>query len=185
MTPQTLIAATGCTPARSATYAPLLAEVFQRYSINTPQRQARFLAQVGHESLGLLYTRELWGPTPAQVRYEGRVDLGNTRPGDGKRYMGRGLIQTTGRANYRNLTTRLRAAPDLTAVPDFEAAPELLEQPRWAALSAGDFWAMKSLNAIADSGDFVLLTKRINGGTNGLADREERLKRACAALGVA
>ncbi len=68
--------------------------------INTPARAAAFLAQVGHESGQLRYLREIWGPTPAQVRYEGRADLGNAQPGDGKRFMGRGLIQITGRKNY-------------------------------------------------------------------------------------
>src|SRR4051812_35649614 len=70
------------------------------YDVNTPKRAAMFLAQVSHESGRFQWVRELWGPTPAQTRYEGRADLGNLRPGDGRRYLGRGPIQVTGRSNY-------------------------------------------------------------------------------------
>jgi putative chitinase len=170
----------GCTPALAVKYAAHIGEACALFDIVGNTRLAAFLAQIGHESGGLQWSRELWGPTGAQKRYEGRADLGNTQPGDGSRYRGRGLIQTTGRDNYRRVRDRLRAI--LPDVPDFEAAPEALEQPRWAALSAGDYWAMRGLNAIADSGDFVLLTRRINGGTNGLADRQARHKRALSAL---
>lgn len=85
---------------RAQVWAHPLNAAMQRYGIDTKARQAAFLAQIGHESGRLRYVRELWGPTPAQRRYEGRKDLGNTQPGDGKRFMGRGLIQVTGRANY-------------------------------------------------------------------------------------
>jgi putative chitinase len=106
--------------------------------------------------------------------------LGNTQPGDGSRYRGRGLIQITGRHNYRAARNRLFAK--LGDCPDFEEQPEALEQPKWAALSAGDFWHRTGCNQLADKGDFVALTRRINGGTNGLADRQARHKRAVAAL---
>ena len=109
------------------------------------------------------YTTELWGPTPAQSRYEGRADLGNVVKGDGFRFRGRGLLQTTGRGNYRSLSRRLGV--------DFENQPELLAEYKFAALSAADYWDAHKLNALADSGDFVTLTKRINGGTNGMDDR--------------
>ena len=145
-------------------------EVFQ---INTFARLSAFLAQIAHETARLKYSKEIWGPTPAQRRYEGRLDLGNVQPGDGSRYRGRGLIQTTGRANYRALRDGLRTR--MEGVPDFEAEPELLEQPKWAALSAAWFWHSKKLNALADQGTadaFVAITRKVNGGTNGLADRK-------------
>jgi putative chitinase len=144
------------------------------YAIDTPALQAAFLAQVGHESGGFVYTREIWGPTPAQAKYEGRLDLGNTQPGDGKRYMGRGLIQITGRANYQAISDDIGI--------DYVTSPELLEQTSGAAQSAAWFWNKRGLNEYVS--DFVTLTKRINGGTNGLADREARWKIAKIALGV-
>ena len=172
MTTAQLCAATGATPERAQRWLPHIVNACDLFDINTPARLAAFLAQIGHESGRLRYSREIWGPTPAQARYEGRKDLGNVRAGDGKRYMGRGLIQTTGRANYAATTQGLRAiAP---GVPDFEAAPELLELPKWAALSAAWYWHSRRLNALADldtDAAFLAITKKINGGTNGLADR--------------
>ena len=91
------------------------------------------------------------------------MDLGNTIKGDGFRYRGRGLLQTTGRANYRSLSRRLGV--------DFEASPELLAEYKWAALSAADYWDSRKLNALADAGDFERITRKINGGLNGQADR--------------
>jgi len=146
--------------------------------LTTPKRLAAFIAQVGHESGGFRYVREIWGPTPAQTRYEGRRDLGNTEQGDGKRYMGRGLLQVTGRANYRRVAERLSGM----GAPDFEQHPQALELPQWAALSAADYWADRQLNRYADAGDWRGLTRRINGGFNGLADRLRRHERALAAL---
>ena len=131
---------------------------------------------IGHESGGFIYTREIWGPTAAQLRYEGRADLGNTQPGDGKRYLGRGLIQITGRANYRACGAALGV--------DLERQPELLQEDALAARSACWFWQRKNLNALADAGDFETLTRRINGGTTGLADRQERWARAKSAMGI-
>ena len=146
-----------------------LSDACVHYGITTPERVAAFLAQVFHESGRLRYLKELWGPTPAQSRYEGRADLGNIRPGDGSRFRGRGLIQVTGRTNYQRMRDFLRR--DVPNVPDFEASPELLELPQWAAYSAAAFWAAHNLNALADAGDFDGITKRINGGTNGQAER--------------
>ena len=150
-----------------------LNEAMSLYQINTPKRIAAFLAQVGHESARLKYTSELWGPTAAQRRYEGRKDLGNIYKGDGKRFIGHGLIQTTGRYNHRRVTQRLRARFPNLGVPDFEAEPTKLTLPRWAALSAADYWDMINGNQMADAGQFKTLTKRINGGYNGLADRQK------------
>lgn len=129
------------------------------FEINTPARQASFLAQVGHESGQLRYVREL----ASGAAYEGRKGLGNTEQGDGIRFKGRGLIQITGRANYKACGTALGL--------DLIAEPELLEQPVNACRSAGWFWKTHGLNELADAGDQVKVTKRINGGINGLADR--------------
>ena len=181
ITDRLLIDATGCTAASAGLYAAHLDEACQRYSINTPARLAAFLAQVGHESRSLRYAREIWGPTAAQARYEGRTDLGNTEPGDGFRYCGRGLVQTTGRWNYRRVTLRLRSRLGAT-VPDFEAEPAELERPMWAAMSAADYWDMHKLNDLADAGDFVAITRKINGGLNGQADRLARWAKAKRAL---
>lgn len=183
ITDQILIDATGCTAANAGLYAEHLDEACQRYEINTPERLAACLAQIGHESGSLRYAREIWGPTPAQKRYEGRADLGNTEPGDGIRYCGRGLIQTTGRWNYRRVTMRMRSRLG-AAVPDFEADPEELERPRWAAMSAADYWDMHKLNDLADAGDFTAITRKINGGLNGQTDRLARWAKAKRALSV-
>lgn len=177
-----LVDAIGCTRQRAEKFAEALESARSRGALNTPERLAAFFAQIGHESTSLLDVRERWGPTPAQKRYEGRRDLGNLQPGDGKRYMGRGLLQTTGRANYAALRDRLRA--DGIACPDFEAEPETLEQPEWAAMSAVDYWSMRKINDAADAGDFIRVTKLVNGGTNGLPDRKLRWERAKKALGM-
>jgi putative chitinase len=178
MTPADLARALGCSPATLAPFLPHLTDALEHYGINTPLRLAHFCAQIGHESGSLRWVREIWGPTPAQQRYEGRQDLGNTEPGDGRRYMGRGLIQTTGRANYRSVTRRLRDR----GAPDFEQHPEQLETPKWAAWSACDYWAMRTINAHADADDLLRVTRLVNGGTNGLEDRRRRLAAAKAVL---
>ena len=161
----------GITRERADYWDDWLNEAMSLYQINTPKRIAAFLAQVGHESARLKYTSEIWGPTKAQRRYEGRKDLGNIYPGDGSRFRGHGLIQTTGRFNHRRVTKRLRERFPKLGVPDFEAEPKKLTLPRWAALSAADYWDMIGGNAMADAGQFKTLTKRINGGYNGLQDR--------------
>ncbi|MCX6398468.1 MAG: hypothetical protein NTX33_00865, partial [Propionibacteriales bacterium] len=107
--------------------------------------------------------------TPTQARYENRADLGNRIPGDGKRFMGRGLIQITGRFNCRAVTVGLKLVRK--DAPDFERSPEMLEQPEWAALSAAWYWYSRSLSALADAGDFEAITRRINGGLNGQSER--------------
>lgn len=169
LTAQQLQASTGSTASRAESWLSHIKRACVIFAIDTPARLAAFLSQVGHESGHLVFTREVWGPTPAQRRYEGRADLGNTHPGDGKRFMGRGLIQTTGRANYRATRDGLRQF--LMAVPDFEVEPEQLEQPDMAAMSAAWYWHDRGLNALADTGNFTMITKKINGGTNGMADR--------------
>lgn len=163
MTPQQLMACTGARYDRACTFAPLLDAAMAEYGIDNEKRQAAFLAQVGHESGGLHWLVELWGPTEQQRRYEGRADLGNTEPGDGLRFRGRGLIQLTGRANYKT-------ASDALGV-DLIAHPERLGEPELACRSAAWFWQAHKLNALADAGDFERLTKRINGGLNGYPER--------------
>jgi putative chitinase len=144
---------------RAGLFLPGLNEAMAEFDIDTPARQAAFIAQVGHESGQLAYVREL----ASGDAYEGRKDLGNTWPGDGRRFKGRGLIQITGRTNY----AACGAALDL----DLIVTPALLEQPDNACRSAGWFWKTHGLNALADTGDQTLVTRRVNGGTNGLADR--------------
>lgn len=181
MDAQTLARCTGAQIDRAQMLASPITDAMAAYDISTPTRQAAFLPNVGHESGGLKWMVEIWGPTEAQKRYEGRADLGNNQPGDGFTFRGRGLLQTTGRANYRALTRRLKARlGDLT--PDFEVSPELLAQPKWAAISAADFWNMKGLNALADAGDFYGIVKRINGGLNGIEERTRLWNAAKVAL---
>ena len=148
-----------CTFERANRFCQFLNEAMGRFDINSPERQAAFLAQVGHESGRLRYVEEL----ASGRAYEGRADLGNSEPGDGVRYKGRGLIQITGRGNYAKASEALDV--------DFIGEPELLERPGYACLSAAWFWATHGLNELADTGDFRKITRRINGGFNGLADR--------------
>lgn len=140
------------------------------FEINTPLRQSAFIAQVGHESGELRYVKEL----ATGKAYEGRRDLGNVKEGDGPRFKGRGLIQITGRYNYRKISIAL----DL----DCEMRPELLESRDNACRSAAWFWSVNGLNELADKEDFVRITKRINGGTNGLEDRQRLYELAKAVL---
>ncbi len=155
----------------AARRAALLDRV-RRYGgpINEPPVLAQFNAQVMHESGGLRCVREIWGPTAAQKRYEGRADLGNTRPGDGKRFMGRDVLQVTGRANYRALTAWVRKT--FGAKVDFEANPELLESPEWLGIGAiWYFLTRKDLIRYCREGNIEMVTRRVNGGLNGYADR--------------
>ncbi|MBH3405682.1 glycoside hydrolase family 19 protein [Pseudomonas glycinae] len=156
--------------AKAGVFAPVLNTAMQHYQIVGPKRAAAFIAQIGHESGQLRYVREIWGPTAAQRGYEGREDLGNTVPGDGRKYCGRGLIQITGRANY--------AACGEALGLDLINHPELLELPQHAAMSAAWFWKQKGLNDLADRDEFNTITRRINGGLNGLADRLALWKKA-------
>lgn len=180
MTPELIAACTGARIDRATRFAPFLSAGMAFYGIDSPKRQAAFLAQIGHETQGLKHTSELWGPTAAQERYEGRKDLGNTQPGDGSRFRGHGLIQTTGRANHAKVRDRLRERFD--SVPDFEADPQALMDPQWAALSACDYWDMKGLNPLADADDFEGITVAVNGGLTGYEDRCERWEFARRAL---
>jgi putative chitinase len=163
VTPRELAKATGARIDRATTFLPFLEDAMHEFSINTPARQAAFLAQVAHESGGLHWMVELWGPTAAQARYETRYDLGNVAPGDGFKYRGRGLIQLTGRGNYKR-------ASDALGV-DLIAQPELLGEPALACRSAAWFWKSHGCNELADAGLFEKITRTINGGLNGYAER--------------
>ena len=172
-----------------------LIRAMERFRIDSPVRQAAFLAQIGHESSqlrrmveNLNYSAEglasTWPPRfrgaggkpnalaerlarrPQAIAnhvYAGRNGNGDEASGDGWRYRGRGAIQITGRANYRECGEDIGQS--------LEDYPELLEQPEWAALSAAWYWSHNGLNELADSGRFEQITRRINGGTHGQAQR--------------
>lgn len=177
-----LLAACVGTPAvtRVAPWAAPMTAAMAEFEIDTPRRQAAFLAQVGHESDGLQWMHEIWGPTDAQRRYEPPSELatklGNTQPGDGRRFAGRGPIQCTGRANYRSLGKHLGL--------DLENHPELLDDPTNACRVSAAFFATRGCNVLADTDAFETITRRINGGLNGLEDRKARWEKAKAVLNV-
>jgi predicted chitinase len=169
---------------RNGELLPFLTAAMTEFAINTPARTAAFLAQLAHESGQFRFMEEIWGPTDAQRRYEPVTKLsqalGNTEAGDGKRFKGRGPIQLTGRANYQRFGGLLNV--DLLADP-LQAA-----NPGVAFRVAGLYWSKKGLNQLADvatADAFKEITRRINGGTNGLADRQAFYAVARTALGVA
>ncbi|QVI72244.1 glycoside hydrolase family 19 protein [Pseudomonas syringae] len=163
---------------RAGVFVPVLNVAMNKYAIVTKLRIAAFLAQVGHESGQLRYVRELGNDAYLEKYDTGRLAerLGNTPEddGDGQLYRGRGLIQITGRANYAECGEALGL--------DLLQRPELLERPEHAAMSAAWFWHRAGLNNFADRSDFLTITKRINGGTNGLADRQALYERALKIL---
>lgn len=142
-------------------YTPLLNRYMLQYHIVGRKREAAFIATIIHESGSFKYTKEI----ASGKAYEDRKDLGNIYAGDGVKYKGRGLIQLTGRTNYAKISKALNV--------DFVADPELLEKPEWAAKSACWWWADNGLNCIADTGDIRKVTKRVNGGYNGMSDRQK------------
>lgn len=158
-----------------ADFSPRLLQVMANRHIDTPLRQAHFLAQVGHESGEFRFRAEIANGEA----YQGRVDLGNVQPGDGRKFKGRGLIQLTGRANYGEYGRAIGREAELLATPELvETDPELCVDV------AGWFWAKRNLNAFADADDLTTLTRRVNGGLNGLDDRRRLLMRAKALLGT-
>ncbi|PBQ20930.1 lysozyme [Pseudomonas congelans] len=164
---------------KAGVFVPALNIAMARYAINTRLRIAAFIAQIGHESGQLRYVREL-GSDSYLAKYDTgqlALRLGNTpeADGDGQLYRGRGLIQVTGRANYE-------ACGEALGLDLSPPQPQLLEQPDHAAMSAAWFWDRANLNALADNGDFLMITRRINGGTNGLADRQALYQRALEVL---
>jgi len=176
-----------------------LNETFDKYEINTPKRQACFIGQLLHESGGFKHLREnlnysakgLMATWPSRFpdfdtaeRYERQPEkiaskvylgrMGNETPEDAAKYIGRGLIQLTGKDNYK-------AASEALGV-DFVANPQLLEEPRYAALSAGWYWNKRNLNALADNMQIDEMTKKINGGSIGIADRQAKINMALNAF---
>jgi len=150
------------------------------HQITTPKRIAAFLAQIGHESGELRYVREL-GSDQYLSKYDTgtlAARLGNSpeADGDGQKYRGRGLIQITGRRNY------LACSQALFGDERLLQQPELLEQPQWACESAAWFWQSNGLNELADNDQFTTITRRINGGLNGLDNRLQLWARAKAVL---
>jgi putative chitinase len=176
-----------------------LQETFEKYQINTPKRQACFIGQCMHESGGFKFLKEnlnysakaLMNTWPSRFpdmdmaeKYERQPEkiankvysgrMGNTEDGDGAKYIGRGLIQLTGKDNYRAFGEAIGE--------DLVANPQLVEQPRYAALSAGWFWNKRGLNALADAMDITTLTVRINGGKIGIDDRIAKINKALDVL---
>jgi len=177
-----------------------LNQVFVKYDINTPKRQAAFIGQCAHESNnfkvlqenlnysaeGLMKTWPSRFPTleianqyarqPAKIAgkvYNGR--MGNTSEEEASKYFGRGLIQLTGKENYDNCGKAIGI--------DLINQPQLLAEPMYACMSAGWFWNKKGLNDLADAGDYETMTKRINGGLIGLDDRKTKILKALSVLG--
>lgn len=158
-------------PHTASAEAPILSVVMDKYSINSPLRMAHFMAQIMHESEQMQLREEM----ASGEEYEGRADLGNTQPGDGPLYKGRGFIQLTGRSNYS--LYGLALGVDLLCNPELVATD-------YAADVSGLFWANHSLNALADEDNVNAITRMINGGYNGLQDRVMFLQRAKAAFGI-
>lgn len=156
--------------------APALDAVLPIYDINTPLRLAHFLAQAAQETDGFKTLEEYGGPAYFK-RYDDRADLGNVNPGDGARYHGRGIFQLTGRANYRSVGKSLGV--------DLEGSPELAADPALSVRIACDYWKARGINAKADADDLEGVTRKINGGLNGLADRKTYLDRARPVVKVA
>lgn len=187
MTPDVLSQALQIPIARAAPWADPLLAAMELYAIDSPARQAAFLAECGHESGGFQWLRELWGPTPAQCTYEPQSSkaaaLGNTQAGDGFRYRGGGLLQITGRYNYRVMGQKIGI--------DLEGSPDQISQPSVAAEASAQFWADRALSAYADVGDFLSISRVINlgnahtsGTPNGMDDRLALWASCKAALGV-
>jgi putative chitinase len=157
---------------RLAKLLPFLNSTMVEYAINTPLRIAHFIAQTAHES-DAYNTNEEYASGEA---YEGRDDLGNVKTGDGVRFKGRGLIQITGRTNYANCGKALGI--------DLITSPQRLGDFDLACRSAGWFWRKMELNGDADMDDIMTITRLVNGGYNGLDDRQAYLNRAKQVLRI-
>jgi len=155
-----------CPATKRTDYLPFIQQAMQEFEIANYLRETAFLAQLAHESAELRYMEEI----ASGAAYEGRRDLGNTQPGDGKRYKGRGPIQLTGRANYQKFGGLLGL--DLINNPEIAATKEV------GFRIAGLFWKSHGLNEFADQQQFETITRRINGGLNGQADRVMYYERA-------
>lgn len=154
----------------TAAVGEVLRPILERYAIDTRLRIAHFLGQTCVESAGFRTTEEFADGSA----YEGRKDLGNTEPGDGPRFKGRGLIQLTGRANYRAMGKALKL--------DLETNPALAAEPALSLAIACEYWKSRKINDAADQDDIILVTRPINGGLNGLEERRSATSRAKTAL---
>lgn len=181
ITEQTLRRMMPAAGARLDAHLPYVVPAMIKGDIKTPDRIAAFLAQLAHESGEYRHMQEIWGPTEDQRGYEGRGDLGNIYPGDGRRFAGHGPIQITGRANHRACGQALGL--------DLESEPTLLTRPEYGTAAAVWFWTQGNgkidLSLLADRGWFKTITKVINGGYNGLSDRRQYWDRNRALLGLA
>ncbi len=146
--------------------APIFSATLDSYGISTRLRIAHFMGQVTHECAGFTTTEEF----ASGAAYEGRKDLGNTQPGDGKRYKGRGLIQLTGHANYREIG-------QILGLP-LEQDPEMAAEPVISLKIACEYWKKRNINSVADRDDLINATRLVNGGLNGLEDRRSYLIKA-------
>ena len=202
VTADNLKAAMGCDGKTASVWAPPLDDACRKFGITTPARLSAFLAQVGHESDslrrlvenvnyradGLLrvwpsrftaQTAAEYARQPERIAnkvYGGRMGNGPEATGDGWRYRGRGPIQVTGKANYESIGELIQRA--VPTAPDFVIDPDLMLEPRWGALAAAAYWDSHDLNELADAGQFERLTKRVNGGLIGWADRKARYDRS-------
>jgi len=156
-------------------YDPVVAGM-KKYGITNNRRMAHFIAQIAHESASFTFAEEIADGSA----YEGRIDLGNTKPGDGKRFKGRGLIQLTGRANYRAYTQ-----DNPGSGVDYEANPQLVASDAFVAVDVACwYWKKHGISKLADEDDVRAVTKTINGGYNGLDDRADYLARAKAVFKI-
>lgn len=169
----------GATDANAHKYITHLNKAITRYGISAPIRMAHFLAQLFHESGCLRYSEEI----ASGEAYEGREDLGNKLPGDGKLFKGRGLIQITGRLTYVSYGAYLGE--------NIQDTPQIVASPQYATDSAGWFWSRfkkdksgKNLSDFADADNFLRITYFVNGGFNGVADRLKYLKKAYGIFGI-
>lgn len=187
MDAETLSAAMGgsLSLARYRALLPSFEQGMRAAGITTPLRAAMFCAQLGHESVGLKWLVEIWGPTSQQLTYEGRANLGNNRPGDGYRFRGRGAIMITGRSNFSNLSRWAHSKGMVPSPTFFVDYPDQLATDKYYMTGAVWYWtvARPHLNTLSDNRQLTEATKAINGGTYGLDDRRNRYNR-CLNLGA-
>ena len=184
LTPEKLILMCGGSPSISnvESFCAGLNQFGHKVGLDKPHRLAQYVGQMMHESARFRYDRELWGPTPAQKRYDTRTDIGNSPEldGDGFIYRGRTAIQITGKYNYRQFTDWAYKLD--TSAPDFEADPDAANTDPWEGLGPIWYWDTRDLNTYADKGNRRAVTKKINGGYNGMADRDKCIDRASLVL---
>ena len=184
LTPTKLVRMCGGNPSASnvESFCTGLNKFGSEAGLDKPHRLAQYIGQMMHESARFRHDREIWGPTPAQKRYDTRTDLGNSpeADGDGKKYSGKTAIQITGKSNYRQFTRWARVLDPLA--PDFVVDPDAANTDPWEGLGPIWYWDTRNLNVWADKGDRRAVTKKINGGYNGMSDRNTCIDRASLVL---